>query len=292
MTLVTTHVDPTPTQAALMKMLKQPTGTSILDSGGVSGRHWQQNQGRGFLDEEKVTARWEHDYMNVTFNIFWYLDAHLESDPNWDRFCEKAEEVMGEDYDLWEFTYTLTNIMLKAQQVEEDKFIDALTVAYSILLHPDQLKEAYRTRDQARKHHYYTYNMENCLSQDFQAAEITLESGEYVVLMIHNGCDARGGFTEPRIFKVRGEGNLFYDARDYTLGCDRGHMWDTNDAGYSFHPEHQRDMSRASDWWKNLFRKGLKEFNLIATEDGNVHCPICHLRNRTDKFLSAWVMWE
>ncbi len=56
---------------------------------------------------------------------------------------------------------------------------------------------------------HYTYNDENSLSQDIQFVFFRIAGAPYVVLQVHNGCDARGGLTRPRIFKVINEDTFF-----------------------------------------------------------------------------------
>lgn len=48
----------------------------------------------------------------------------------------------------------------------------------------------------------YTYNEDNILSQDFQIVYAgDIYESDLIALSIHNGCDARGGFTDYKIFR-------------------------------------------------------------------------------------------
>jgi hypothetical protein len=42
------------TEQAIYEMLTESTGTHFLDSGGATGRHWQQNQKRTLEDLKKM----------------------------------------------------------------------------------------------------------------------------------------------------------------------------------------------------------------------------------------------
>lgn len=73
------------TSEVLIKMLKENTGCSPLDSGGGSGRHWQRNQSRDFQAEPKVRQSFDAYNGQVSvyakISTFHWLNAHLEFDP-------------------------------------------------------------------------------------------------------------------------------------------------------------------------------------------------------------------
>ena len=49
----------------------------------------------------------------------------------------------------------------------------------------------------------YTYNFDNCLSQDIQwISSGDLYKNNIIALCIHNGADARGGMTDYKFFKI------------------------------------------------------------------------------------------
>src|SRR5690606_23393942 len=52
---VETHIPST--EEVLASMLKENTGTHMLDSGGAYGRHWQRNQGRDFEAEKETELK-------------------------------------------------------------------------------------------------------------------------------------------------------------------------------------------------------------------------------------------
>ena len=86
----------------------------------------------------------------------------------------------------------------------------------------------------------YTYNHENCLSQDihfvyFEHPSFGGFGGEGVALiMIHNGADARGGFTRPRAFYGGAEGDspTLFDYDRFGIGCTEcSAIWDSSSGG-------------------------------------------------------------
>ena len=55
----------------------------------------------------------------------------------------------------------------------------------------------------------YTYNFDNCLSQDIQwISSGDLYQNNIIALCIHNGADARGGMTDYKFFKI--DPDMFY----------------------------------------------------------------------------------
>jgi hypothetical protein len=81
-----------------------------------------------------------------------------------------------------------------------------------------------------------TYNWENLLSQVLQYVQIDADDETYLILQIHNGCDVRGGYTAPRIFKVT-DIDYFYlgmTGLDAVCGCGRIY---SDDCGYHWHDD-------------------------------------------------------
>jgi hypothetical protein len=86
-----------------------------------------------------------------------------------------------------------------------------------------------------------TYNYENILSQVlqytvFEGSYCDEEDSTYVILQTHNGCDVRGGYSTPHVFKVLdfdyfciAQTDIYADCtgcRNYWISYDAGyHMW-------------------------------------------------------------------
>ena len=104
----------------------------------------------------------------VTINIFHYLDAYLEYVPEVDNeFQEWMYEPERENETWFSCVYEWC-------QNNEDSYCPS----------------------------FLTYNYENLLSQDFQADTFSINGDDYCCLSIHGGCDIRGGYTRPRIFRI------------------------------------------------------------------------------------------
>ncbi len=161
----------------IAKMLKENTGRHMLDSGGAYGRHWERNQDRIFEKEEACRIHVQADEDGTitefwpTFNLYHFLKAHLD----YDEFCQELQkefdEFSQEDSQKREAWEDVLNAFCKVKKIDA-------------------------------KNSYYTYSMETMLSQDIVVAECETEDGEeFIFLRIHQGCDARGGFGSPKIFR-------------------------------------------------------------------------------------------
>lgn len=222
----------TETERQLAAMLTENTGRHMLDSGGAYGRNWERNRrlttegvpadrltadgarkrpapvadAEVFRDRPAATL---DKYGCITVDVFHYLAGRLEYMPgeteaflDWAREDERAGEawlpLMGEWAEL------------------------------SGIERPDG---------------FNTYNWENHLSQVCQGEAICLPGDDPafptgVLLQIHGGCDVRGGYTAPKVFRVQDSGygsavaDLFAEADYVTIeagdqyGYFMGPDWD------------------------------------------------------------------
>lgn len=193
-----THTD---TERQIFSMLTENTGIALCDSGGYGGRMWQRNQA-AVAGAEDPLALWKQreeiicdKYGMVLIDLFHYLRKRLEFRPDLTRRLYRWDNWVDPRHDLfW------------GGQIEE--WLSKLA------------KRGWIEREHSSG---YTYNFENLLSQDiiyyeFEVCDGPLPVGEFVVLQIHNGADARGGFTAPAIFERITEGFL-YDCQDYSCWC-------------------------------------------------------------------------
>lgn len=167
-------------QRLVYKMVTENTGIHFLDSGFANGRMWQRNAGKTIQDfiredEEKYTFDNENGYIERTVSVFHYL-CGLDLDET----CEKFNRRQGGDWDgntgLLEDCYGISkragNWLQNTHEVE---------VEYT----------------------FNTYNGDSDLSQIIQGSRITLDGDEvYYLIQVHGGADARGGYTDARLFKA------------------------------------------------------------------------------------------
>jgi hypothetical protein len=195
--MTTTTQKLTKTQQVLAEMLTEDTGRALCDSGGTPqydgdgkytgseqgyGRSFERNRGRNFLNEAQVRLS---DYGGGDFypiiNLFHWLDSRLTYDAKLTaqlkRFGAKAEY----ENDTWLTIVEAWPLALR----EHGRRVTGLYGDEGVELTAQ-----------------YTYNYETCLSQDIQFLYMELDDEPVVVLQIHNGCDARGGMTAPKVFRA------------------------------------------------------------------------------------------
>jgi|TARA_R100001460_G_scaffold19719_3_gene40898 hypothetical protein len=165
------------TETIIYKMLTENTGVHLCDSGGDNDRHWQRNQKKSIKDfrNESYTS---NDDGFITKSLFHHLNESLEYLPSETNMFNAW--IKADKYDWVKNPDGRCHIINDVQN-----FMDTY-------IYPE-------TESQCT----YTYNFENCLSQDIQyISSGDLYENNIIALCIHNGCDARGGMTDYKFFKV------------------------------------------------------------------------------------------
>lgn len=161
------------TKELIYKMLTENTGSHMLDSGGAYGRNWERNEVKTIEDfenepEESYTYSKKWNELERKVSVYHYL-SQLQTDEVCDHFntmpCEDwdAEDVYGVSKAQWEWINSKYEVKID------------------------------RT--------FNTYNGDSDLSQILQGSWIWVNDEQYLLLQIHGGCDARGGYTNAKIFK-------------------------------------------------------------------------------------------
>ena len=163
----------------LIELVKENTGSHMLDSGGAYGRNFERNQKINFnkqkmLDFEINTYN-ENSEIDLTINIVPYLSEILELNEvtkMLNSFLTKLKNEPNNDYYYNDYYEMLKN------KFEITSDIECIN----------------------------TYNSDSFLSQVLQYKPFNYNNETYVMLQVHGGCDVRGGYTEPYIFKL----NTYY----------------------------------------------------------------------------------
>ena len=170
------------TEEVLQSMFMEDTGISLLDSGGASNRHWQKNADAGFIG---LPSAYSSNGTPV-LSTYHYLAARLE-----------YSEFQTEQFQsMW--SHVVTPQMGEMIEYVEECELD--------------------TGNSGRDLVYNSYNDETHLDQNIQFIEYHIGNQLYVMLQIHNGADARGGYTEPKIF--RADEGWMYQVQDIGLACE------------------------------------------------------------------------
>ena len=162
----------------IYKMLTENTGVHMLDSGGAYGRNWERNQVKTIEDfenepEEVYTYSKRWNELSRTVSVYHYL-SQLQTD----KVCDKFNAMPCEDWDA-EDVYGVS----KAQWEWLNEFFPELEVTAT----------------------FNTYNWDSDLSQILQGSwiegyRVGIGLERYLLLQIHGGCDARGGYTNAKLF--------------------------------------------------------------------------------------------
>tara|TARA_R110000803_G_scaffold147653_1_gene213174 strand:- start:47 stop:760 length:714 start_codon:yes stop_codon:yes gene_type:complete len=166
----------------IFSMLTENTGTHICDSGGDNGRMWQRNASKcvaDFENESEELYQYDAKYNEVyrTVSVFHYLTHNLEVDDiafNFNEINTNAED--------WE-----------ADCKEDDAYLYGVSVNAWLDLVTSNDVEVSRS--------WNTYNGDSDLSQILQGANLLINEEHYVLIQIHGGADARGGYTDAKLFK-------------------------------------------------------------------------------------------
>lgn len=184
----------------IVSMLTENTGRSILDSGGIYGRNFERNQGKDVayydatpsatLEVSKYGDNWE---VIPTVSVYHLLTQALELDSHCEAF--NALEVGNHNGDYYGTDWN------QCEWLKDNEF--------------EAVGEAFNTYNWASNH-----------SQILQGQELKRDGETYVLLQIHGGCDARGGYTDAKLFKVS-SGDI------YSVLCDNcGFSAETADGEY------------------------------------------------------------
>lgn len=233
-----TEADP-----VLRSQLVEKTATSILDSGSIYGRHFEENQetppwereawavNSGYVTHNVynfVSRQVSRDETAVAIEAALYAYGHSdqESDQPWLRTMERfAEEITERCF----HEDALAALGLPEETGE-------LVLDHQTLLHSDRRPpESPMTAN--------TYNQEtHNLSQAIQFTTLGGPYAGYVLVQIHGGCDIRGGYTAPRVYRV--DESIVPHELQYRCGrCGWGEMesclFDSDDILYQ--PEIDRE---------------------------------------------------
>jgi hypothetical protein len=196
----------TPVESLIYEMMTENTGSHMLDSGGAYGRNHERNAKKTIEDfRAEPSARLEvyynpnfkeditggYEFM-PTVNIFHKLtDGCLTLD----ELCHEFNAMEVKDWDSEDFY----GVSSEGEKWLQDKgFITT-----------DDLGDTFNT-----------YNYDNVFSQILQGRFIQHEPSDetYLVLQIHGGCDARGGYTDGKLFRVNKQYQEHYIVLDD--GCN------------------------------------------------------------------------
>ncbi len=234
----------TRTETVIHEMLVENTGRILCDSGDAYGRSYQKNRKVG--DFRRIPDVFPSQYAEGEFEMCRSLFAFLSDQLHYDESMNAEFEKFDRKTDPENKMAWLELAEAFAEKMQDDDDIGTVN----------------------------TYNEEtSALSEIIQYCTFRNDDGEYVILQIHGGCDARYGYTKPRVFSINEMGGhdvFASNMRSIDGSCeccesrtfDGGLEWETtaNDGQHV-------DESFPSAW------------NAVLSRDGNfVECARCHSR--------------
>lgn len=244
-------------EQAIADMLKENTGIHFLDSGGAYGRHWQRNQAiADFRDLPEIELDFWNDSVSVTLNVFHLLTSFLEIDETGKELQKKFDEYS------------------ELPDQKEESWLSVIESFNDAILKPEYNYHI--------GHSFNTYNEDSMLSQVLQGYVIYTDSDEYpeyIILQIHNGCDVRGGYTKPKIFKITDFDYFIIAQHDLDASCKCTDMY-SDDCGYHWYvsnsPEKtELDKLLGTDMGQEIERYKFPNYWKIDSEEKRIKCLAC-----------------
>ena len=161
----------------IKQMLTENTGSHFLDSDGTYGRNWQRNQSRDFDAEPAVRQSfevWKGELcLEASISTYHWMNEFLEFDQDLqEQFLEYAETQP--DSMPW--------LALMEEWVDE--------------VHDGHDSDRWTENTYNNPDHWD-------LSQVLQFVKFRIDSEDYLILQVHGGCDVRGGYTAPKVFRIK-----------------------------------------------------------------------------------------
>ena len=241
----------TDTATIIANQLAENTGTHMLDSGGARGRAWQLNQDRAAVHGMTVLEMFAAgspvywDGWGVTLSTFHWMNEHLS-----------YREDLDERFRRW----------INLGWIGLDRYADGpcTNAPSTVDAYIDRMVERGWMEDGSGMEFQgwtNTYNHENMLSQDlqFRFAATTdkhpLGASEIVFMSTHNGADARGGYSDFRIYEC--DPWEMFDWDNFTAHCQQCEVHAADPADTLF--DEKPWVAEADGWW--FHRSGEWEAN-------------------------------
>ncbi|MEM4058429.1 MAG: hypothetical protein QXZ12_06880 [Thermoplasmata archaeon] len=200
--------DYTAIERAIAEMMTESTGVHILDSGGEDNRSWQRNRKiKDFRTLPILTVDLHDDGTPIfELDIFHYLTSMLEINDETNKLNADFNNFISDHDCSW----------LSCIDEYGDKLMEKQWHVFPI---------------------FNTYNYENILSQVLQGMTFYKDYHEddpFIILQIHNGADVRGGYTKPRIFKIKDVEEFTMAQNNVYANCKCGTVY-SDDGGYHWY---------------------------------------------------------
>jgi len=234
------------THDALRKMFNTVPPMSMLDSGGAYGYVWQKNRRRCPSTKEPgtvhVEAVEEGTRLVPSAHIETVLFHHLL---NCLRYDEETHEMTASLLRYWHTSDSWESIR------------EWIANRGELVSGPDGFPEPISDN---------SFNWDTSHDQVFQFTNWSEDGwNEFVALQIHQGCDVRGGYTAPKVFRVE-EGMAIHDDT-HRIGDPEAETWDSDDGGYSWSPNRDHNLKVPSLFGDLPVEfRGIEEYDCVTQD--------------------------
>jgi hypothetical protein len=240
----------TTTEEIIANQLAENTGRAMMDSGDYYGRAWERNQSRAaeahvtVLEMFQAQPRAWWDGYGVTLSTFHWMTEHLDYADDMQRWLDRWINLGWIEARHPERGSRYANGPGTNGPGTIDDWLDRM-----------------KQRGWAEEHPEFggwtnTYNHENLLSQDLQfrcfatTDDHPLGEDSFVAMSTHNGCDARGGYSDFKIYRC--DPWEMFDWDDFSAHCERCEVHAADPADTIF--DEKPYVRESSGWW--CHRKG------------------------------------
>lgn len=204
--------EPDPLKARIIGMMTESTGCDILDSGGAYGRGWQRNRQIPVDEWDKTPACsievYGTDAVIVTYDVYNYLTNFLSITEESERLNAIMRDIVNASGENSYIPDMEAFLGLKGIEIDGNGTHDIIN----------------------------TYNGDNILSQILQYAIFEMDDEPYILLQVHNGCDARGGYTHPQVYAIEWADYFYLASQDINASCECSDWW-SDDAGGNYYKD-------------------------------------------------------
>lgn len=247
-------------------MLRENTGRHMLDSGGAYGRHWERNQTRDLAASPEASLHFSlgrYKDLDVTLSVYHFMVNRLEFAADWQaRFDAFAEQPEQRDESWLAVIHS---------------FVDSLTEAGHEVGGIDGGGEPLTVN---------TYNHESLLSQTLQYVYLTVDDVQLAIVQVHGGCDVRGGYTAPKLFRALGqysEHDFLDDTRANIFCTECKANWMLDGSTWLYDGGSGRDRTLGDGFpivtegeeHEGITIPGPLKGLVVVREDGSASCPCC-----------------
>lgn len=235
----------TATEKKLAEMFMEHVPTNILDSGGHYGYRYQGS---------RKNPEWEKLDHRVEFDT--YSDGELSLYTPINTFRHLADQLFY--IKEWDDKFQEWRKQFEEEELGWNAHLDEF-------LHPD-------TGEVCKDSGWcsgYTYNYETLLDRDI----VFYWYDNIVILEVHNGCDARWGFTDPVLFNC--EDYFDYGGRA-TIECTECHaFWDYYPHGCEYAVDRNNESIKSLEKYPCEQGESGKVGVLVINKDHEGFCPCC-----------------